>query len=126
MTATRPKELVYFHYLPFDAQEGFHYMFFMYDGYSEAVLDLGGSKELNDDVILEKLKKLMKHKDFKRSPKKPFTLMSSCGQGMEDRMRSVLNPEKGKLVIDPGTVVKETHAFVSHMNQKIANEGLTL
>ncbi len=92
-------------------------MFFAYDDYSQAVVNLEGTKELNDESILAMLKKLMKHKDFKRSPKKPFTLMSSCGQGIEHRMRAILSPEKGKLVIDTATVVKKTFPFVNHISQ---------
>ncbi len=60
----------------------------------------------------------MKHKDFKSSPKKPFTLMSSCGHDIEDKIIALIKPYKGKLIIDTDTVIEKTQPIVDFLKQQ--------
>lgn len=116
--ATRPKEILYFFHVQVATDQGTTYIFNVMDDYSEYVIDLGASTSLDEDAVIANIKKLLKHKDFKRSPKKPFTLLSAIGGDFQDRIKSILLPEKGKLIIDPQTVKEHTKAFTQFFSRR--------
>ncbi|MGB6038176.1 MAG: hypothetical protein WBG42_18005, partial [Cryomorphaceae bacterium] len=116
--ASRPKEVLYFFHIPVDTQQGKAYFFNATDAYSEYVIDLGTAQSLDEDIVVSHIKKLMKHKDFKRSPKKPFTLVCGIGEDYGQRIRAVLLPEKGKLVLDNMAVEQNTKGFAEFFNKK--------
>ena len=118
MNATRPKEIIYLHYFATEVVEGTVYSFFALDDYSTFVFSLGHSPELTTDSILEPIKKLMKDKHFKSSPKKPFTLVLSVGKEIEDKIRTIIKPHKGKVVFDAVIVANKTKHFISSFQNR--------
>ena len=118
MEVTRPRQLVYFTYLATPVQEGTAYMFFAMDAYSEAVIQLSVEPNNSEEATLRQLNKLMNNKDFKASPKKPFTLMTSCGSDFKNKMQAAILPYKGKLIIDIETTLEKTRDFAGHLANK--------
>ncbi len=94
------------------------FMYYALDDYSQFLIDLGFADNISDDTILHHIKKLMKHKDFKSSPKKPFTLMSSCGQDIEDKIIALIKPHKGKLIINTDTVIEKTQNVIDYLKKQ--------
>lgn len=118
--ASRPKEVLYFFHIPVETQQGTAYFFNAMDAYSEFIIDLGTAQSLDEDTVVSHIKKLLKHKDFTRSPKKPFTLVCGIGEDYNQRIRAVLLPEKGKLVLDNKAVEQNTKGFSEFFNKKRA------
>lgn len=118
MSATGPREIVYVHYFATEVVEGTVYSFFALDDYSTFVFSLGHSPELTTDSILQPIKKLMKDKHFKSSPKKPFMLVLSVGKEVEDKIRSIITPYKGKVVFDAVIVADKTKHFISSFKNR--------
>ncbi|MFD0798048.1 hypothetical protein ACFQZJ_11280 [Maribacter chungangensis] len=116
--ATRPKEIIYFFFVPVQTQQGTAYFFNAMDAYSEYVIDLGTSLSIDGDTIISHIKKLLKHRDFKRSPKKPFTLVCNLDGDIQQRIRAILLPEKGKLVVDADAVQENTKSFRAFFDKK--------
>ncbi len=117
MNATRPKEIVYLHYFSTQVVEGIVHSFFAMDDFSEFVFSLGHAQQITEDTILKSIKKLMKDKNFKSSPKKPFTLVISIGEEIESKIRALIQPYKGKLVFDKKTVTNKTQHFINSFRQ---------
>ncbi|MCP9201290.1 hypothetical protein MKO06_15375 [Gramella sp. GC03-9] len=118
MEVTYPRQLVYFTYLATPVQEGTAYIFFAMDHYSEFVFQLGVEPNNSEEATLRQLKKLMKNKGFKTSPKKPFTLMTSCGKDFKDKMQAAIRPYNGNLIIDIETTLEKTHDFAGYLTSK--------
>src|SRR5699024_2443646 len=109
--AARPKEVLYFFHVHVRAQQGMAYFFSAMDAYSEYIINLGTSLSLDENTVISHIKKLLRHKDFKRSPKKPFTLVCAIGENYQNRIRGLLLPEKGKLAIGAHAVEQSTKSF---------------
>ncbi|WP_417800298.1 hypothetical protein [Tenacibaculum sp.] len=92
MKATRSKEILYVDYYTRETTEETAYIFFAMDDLSEYIFALGASKQISELIILQRFKKLIKHKDFKSSPKLPFTLVSSFGGEFEKKIKSIIFP----------------------------------
>lgn len=117
MQAARPKEILYFFHVPIETDRGTAYIFNAMDAYSEYVINLGASKSVDEDTVIAHIKKLLKHRDFKRSPKKPFTLVSAIGEDYAQRIRGILLPVKGKLAIDSDAVEQSTKGVSEFLNR---------
>lgn len=118
MEVTRSRQLVYFTYLATPVQEGTAYMFFAMDAYSDAIIQMSVEANNSEEATLRQLNKLMNHKDFKTSPKKPFILMTSCGRDFTDKMQTAIRPYKGNLIIDIETTLEKTRDFAGYLASK--------
>lgn len=118
MTSTRPKELIYFQFMPSQTiEDGVIVTYYAIDDFSQFAFVLGATNEFNFDSLLLHIKKLMQHKDFKKLPIEPFTLMCSCGQEVEQEIKAIIEPYKGRVVFDVDTVIEKTQHFIKSLNE---------
>ena len=98
--ATRQLEYVALFTVELSTKEGPAYTYFAVDAYSEFAFHLGVENNDNPENILKYSFLLTENSEFTKHMHKGFTLVLEKYEEMTERINTIINPVKGKLIVN--------------------------
>lgn len=114
--AQKPRDVICFYPLEFQAEEGLFLMFLAMDVVSEVVFSTGKEDDNCIEQVIKHLGVLMHNKDFKRS-NRPFNLVLHAHEKHRDKINALLKPHGGVVAFNEGYIEDKMKPLINYMHR---------
>jgi hypothetical protein len=122
--STRPREIIYFFFLPIQTiDKGVVYCFMAQDDFSQYVFSLGIEQVISKDVFLRQIKVLLLDEKFKQPNQLPFRIVvQSAAKEIEKEIIVLIKDKNGSVIFDDDLLEKNISDFAEDFYNNIGNK----